>query len=73
MSVVLEIDFNSFENGFPAFLTLITIPLTFSISNGIGIGFISFTVIKLLTGKAKEIHPLMYISSAVFVVDFILK
>lgn len=66
MSIVLEIDFNSFENGFPAFLTLITIPLTFSISNGIGIGFISFTVIKLLTGKAKEIHPLMYISSAVF-------
>ena len=73
MSIVLEIDFNSFENGFPAFLTLITIPLTFSISNGIGIGFISFTVIKLLAGKAKEIHPLMYISSAVFVVDFILR
>jgi AGZA family xanthine/uracil permease-like MFS transporter len=73
MSIVLEIDFNSFENGFPAFLTLITIPLTFSISNGIGIGFISFTVIKLLTGKVKEIHTLMYIASAVFVVDFILR
>lgn len=73
MPVVLEIDFNSFENGFPAFLTLITIPLTFSISNGIGIGFISYTVIKTLIGKVREIHPLMYFSSIIFIIDFILK
>ncbi|MCX6151354.1 MAG: NCS2 family permease [Ignavibacteriales bacterium] len=73
MSIILEINFNSFEEGFPAFLTLITIPLTFSISNGIGIGFISYTVIKLLVGKAKDVHLLMYIATIVFIIDFILK
>jgi AGZA family xanthine/uracil permease-like MFS transporter len=73
MSIVLEIDFNNFEDGFPAFLTLITIPLTFSISNGIGIGFISYTVIKILVGNAKDIYPLMYIASIIFIIDFVLK
>ncbi|NIT03357.1 NCS2 family permease, partial [Candidatus Saccharibacteria bacterium] len=44
--------------------------LTYSISNGIGFGFITFTLIKLLTGKGKEVHWLMYVVSFAFAVDF---
>ncbi len=73
MTIMTEIDFNSLEDSFPAFLTMITIPLTFSISNGIGIGFITYTVIKMLLGKFKEVHPLMYLVSIIFGIDFILK
>ncbi|RJP62527.1 MAG: NCS2 family permease [Ignavibacteriales bacterium] len=73
MSILSELHFKSLEDTFPAFLTFITIPLTFSISNGIGIGFITYTVIKMLLGKFKEVHPLMYFVSVVFVIDFILK
>jgi AGZA family xanthine/uracil permease-like MFS transporter len=47
-------------------------PLTYSISNGIGAGFILFTLIKLLTGKGKEVHWLMYIVSFAFAVDFMI-
>jgi len=73
MSIMSELHFNSLEESFPAFLTFITIPLTFSISNGIGIGFITYTVIKMLLGKFKDVHPLMYFVSVIFVIDFILK
>jgi AGZA family xanthine/uracil permease-like MFS transporter len=73
MSIVMEMDFNNFEEGFPAFLTLVTIPLTYSISNGIGIGFITYTMIKILNLKFKEVHPLMYITSIMFVIDFVIR
>ncbi len=70
MSVVKDIPFGNFEESFPAFLTMITIPLTYSIARGIGYGFILYTLIKLLRGKAKEVHLLMYIVSVLFVVAF---
>jgi AGZA family xanthine/uracil permease-like MFS transporter len=56
----------------PAFLTIIMIPFTFSISKGIGCGFISFVLLKLLSGKGREVHPLMAGVAALFVVDFVL-
>ena len=67
LGVVKDMEWNQFEEAFPAFLTIVLIPLTFSISVGIGWGFISYTLIKMLRGKFKDIHPFMYIVSLVFI------
>ncbi len=56
----------------PVFLTIIMIPFTFSISKGIGCGFISYVLLKLLTGKHRDVHPLMAVVATLFAVDFIL-
>jgi adenine/guanine/hypoxanthine permease len=70
LPIIKEIPFTKFDEAFPAFLIMILMPLTYSISNGIGAGFILFTLIKLLTGKGKEVHWLMYVVSLAFAVDF---
>ncbi len=56
----------------PAFLTLTLMPFTYSITNGIGAGFVSFAVLKTLGGRAREVHPLMYGAAAAFLVYFVL-
>jgi len=71
MSIITKIDFKDFEVGIPAFLTIIIMPFTYNISYGIGFGFISYTLIKLLRGKFRQLHPLMIVVSALFVVAFI--
>jgi AGZA family xanthine/uracil permease-like MFS transporter len=71
MNVISKIDFKDFEVGIPAFLTIIIMPFTDNISYGIGFGFISYTLIKLLRGKFRQLHPLMIVVSALFVVAFI--
>jgi len=71
MSVISKIDFKDFEIGIPAFLTIILMPFTYNISYGIGFGFISYTLIKLFRGKGKQLHPLMIIASALFVIAFV--
>ena len=71
MRIIREIPWDDFEESFPAFLTVLGIPLTYNISYGIGFGFISHVVIKLLHGKARQVHPLMYVVSAAFVVAFL--
>jgi len=58
---IKEISFEHLEDLIPAFLTIILIPLTFSITQGILWGFISHVVLYLLVGRAKEVHPLMYL------------
>jgi AGZA family xanthine/uracil permease-like MFS transporter len=73
MSVVKDIPFDKFDEGFPAFLGLITMPLTYSITKGIGFGFISYTLVKVLSGKYKEVHPLMYIVTILFIINFVVK
>ena len=70
LSIVKDLPFAKFDEAFPAFLIMIVMPLTYSISNGIGFGFITFTLIKLLTGKGKEVHWLMYVVSFAFAIDF---
>jgi AGZA family xanthine/uracil permease-like MFS transporter len=72
MGNIKHIPWDDFENAFPAFLTIVGIPLTYNISYGIGLGFISYVVIKLLHRKASDIHPLMYVVSLAFVVAFVL-
>jgi AGZA family xanthine/uracil permease-like MFS transporter len=65
------IDLGDVEDGFPALLTMILMPLTYDITVGIGAGFISWVVIKIAKGKIGEIHPLMWVVSIMFVVYFL--
>lgn len=70
LTALKEVDFSDHTEALPAFLVLVTIPYTYSIADGIGMGFISYTVIKVFSGRWKEVHPLMYILAAVFVAYF---
>ena len=67
---VREIPWEDLELAIPAFLTIVLMPFTYSITNGIGAGFIAYVFIKLARGKAGEIRPMMYVASAAFVVYF---
>jgi len=71
METVRDIPWDDFEEAFPAFLIIVGIPLTYNITYGIGLGFISYVVIKTLHGKAKEIRPLPWGISVAFVVLFL--
>jgi adenine/guanine/hypoxanthine permease len=70
MAQIKEIDFSDFTIALPAFLTIVVMPFTYSIANGIGAGFISYVVLRSVTGRARGIHPLMWIVAAAFVVYF---
>ena len=71
-TLVKEIPFGDLEEGFPALLTMTIMPFTYSITNGIGAGFVGYTFIKLVRGKGGDVHPMMYVASAAFVAYFIL-
>lgn len=70
MSPILEIDFDDFSEAIPAFVTLLFMPLTYSISDGIVFGILSYVLIKLFTGKMKDVPVLTYVIAAVFVLKF---
>lgn len=69
---VAKVDWTDPEVALPSFLTIAVMPFAYSISDGIGFGFISYTLIKLARGKAKEVPVLLYVLSALFVVMYIL-
>ena len=64
-------DLSSVEEGMPAFLTLVLVPLTQSISCGIGVGFITFVALRLVSGRGREVSPWLYGISLLFVGSFI--
>ncbi len=70
---ISEIDFRDYEIAIPSFLTIILMPFTYSITVGIGAGFVSYVAIKAARGHAKEIHPLLWLVAALFVVYFTLE
>ncbi|MFG1707534.1 NCS2 family permease [Nonomuraea sp. M3C6] len=70
MTAIRDIDWNDFEIAIPAFLTIVVMPFTYSISNGIGAGFITYVLIKLVRGKSREIHPLLWGVTILFVIYF---
>ena len=70
--VVREIPFADLEEGFPALLTLTVMPFTYSITNGIGAGFIAYCFIKVVRGKGHEVAPMMYVAALAFVIYFLL-
>ena len=73
MGSAVKIDFNDPSEGIPAFLTVLAMPTAYSISEGIAIGVISWTIINVVTGKAKEkkISPLMYVLTVLFILKYI--
>ncbi|MET0695235.1 MAG: NCS2 family permease [Propionibacteriaceae bacterium] len=71
MSQVVKVDWDDIEEGLPAFLTMALMPFTFSITIGIGAGFIMYVVLKLARGKAKQVHALMYVIAVAFLIYFV--
>lgn len=65
------LDWSDYEIAIPAFLTLVMMPFTYSISNGIGAGVISFVLIKAVKGKAREVHPLLWGVAVLFLLYFL--
>ncbi len=70
MQQVKGIEWDDLEIAIPAFLTIVLMPFTYSITVGIGAGFVVYTIIKVVMGKASQIHPLLWTVSALFVVYF---
>ena len=67
---VKNIDFDDYAIAIPAFLTIVLMPFTYSITNGIGAGFVSYVLLKTTQGRAREVHPLLWLVAALFVVYF---
>ncbi|MDX6380102.1 MAG: adenine/guanine/hypoxanthine permease [Rubrobacteraceae bacterium] len=72
MTAVRFIPWEQADEAIPAFLTILTLPLTFNISYGIGFGFISYVLIKLARGKPGEVHPLLYGVALLFALAFLI-
>ncbi len=70
LTLIRDIDWGDFEVALPAFLTIVLMPFTFSITNGVGAGFVTYTVLKLARGKVRELHPLLLAVSLVFLIYF---
>ena len=71
MTAVRTIDWSDYEIGIPAFLTIVLMPFSYSISNGIGAGVVTFVLIKAVNGRARTVHPLLYGVAALFVLYFL--
>lgn len=71
LSTVVEINFSDITEAFPAFMTILMMPATYSIAEGISFGMISYAGIKLLTGRGKEVSPLVYGLALVFLLRYI--
>jgi len=72
VAIIKDIRFSDIEEGFPALLTLAVMPFTYSITNGIGAGFIAYCFIKLVRGKGPTVHPMMWAAAFAFVLYFAL-
>ncbi|HWS29322.1 MAG TPA: NCS2 family permease [Clostridia bacterium] len=66
-----DIEWTKFEEALPAFMTVIIMPFSYSISNGIAAGFIFYVLAKICRGKAKEVHPLLYVFAVLFIIYFV--
>lgn len=66
ISAVKHIDWDTFDEAFPAFIIILTMPLTSSIATGIELGFILYPLLKIFKGQARNVHPLLYIFAALF-------
>lgn len=71
MESITKIPFNDFSESLPAFICIIAMPLTYSISNGILLGMITYVLMNMICGNFKKITPVMYILTALFILKFI--
>jgi AGZA family xanthine/uracil permease-like MFS transporter len=70
LTPILKINFDDYTETIPAFFTIIMMPLTYSIAEGIVFGMLAYVLLKLFTGKTKEISLVMYILAALFIIKF---
>jgi AGZA family xanthine/uracil permease-like MFS transporter len=70
ISAAAEIEWTDFTVALPAFLTMIAIPLTYSIANGLALGFSAYTLIRIATGRFREVNWFMYVLTALFAIRF---
>jgi AGZA family xanthine/uracil permease-like MFS transporter len=71
MTQIRSIDWDDLGIALPAFLTIILMPFTYNISVGIGVGFVTHVIIRAIQGRAKEVHPLLWLVSGLFVIYFL--
>ncbi len=71
LTTVVDINFSDITEAFPAFMTILMMPATYSIAEGISFGIISYTAIKIFTGRGKEVSPLVYVLAVVFLLRYI--
>jgi AGZA family xanthine/uracil permease-like MFS transporter len=69
MEGLKDIDWKNIEEGFPAFLVIVAMPLTYSLAIGMGIGFIDYPLLKIVRGKFREVHPIMYLFMVLFFIQ----
>jgi AGZA family xanthine/uracil permease-like MFS transporter len=65
-----ELDWSQIDEAVPAFLTVATMPFTYSIANGISFGIVSYVLIKALRGRFRDVHPLMYVLAGLLIVFY---
>jgi len=70
LTLIRDIPWDDIDVALPAFLTIVLMPFTFSITNGVGAGFVTYAVLKLARGRFRELHPLLLVVSIAFVVYF---
>jgi AGZA family xanthine/uracil permease-like MFS transporter len=71
MEGLSRIDWKVFDEAFPVFAIILSMPLTSSIATGIAIGFITYPLMKLVGGKGKEVHPILYVFGVIFVIQMV--
>ncbi len=69
---VMNIDWSDYSEAIPAFMALIGIPLSFSIADGLALGFISYAIIKILAGKGRKVSCLIYLVAIIFILRYVL-
>jgi adenine/guanine/hypoxanthine permease len=72
MESAARIDWNDFKTSLPAFMTMIGMPLTFSIANGISLGILTYVLVAVLSKRAKEVHPVMFGLTGILILKFLL-
>lgn len=72
MGAVTKLDFDDFTEALPAFFTIAIMPFSYSIANGIAAGIIFYPILKVSTGRRKEVHPIVYVLAALFILRFML-
>ena len=70
LTQIRRINWDDYDIAIPAFLTMVIMPFTYSITNGMGAGFVSYVVIKAVRGRAREVHPLLWLVAALFVIYY---
>lgn len=71
-SSIATINWDDYSEAFPAFFTMVLIPFTYSITNGIGLGILSYVILKIVTGKSNDVHPLLILMAVLFAGQFAL-